>query len=203
MSLNEKQQAEEKLTMRQNEQERMKYINKAYKFFIKDREINRDLLQIQYPNLTDEDVLLIVNFKPVQTWITAPFAGFEITNNGAEIRRLTKRIEELTAKENAVVQAAGQNEERPFTGGVLVYNYELDRVQLVYDQKPDSKTIDLLKARGFKWAPSQNAWQRQLTANGKNAAEYIISLAGQPVPDGLMWAQEEPEPLIPYPTDDL
>lgn len=32
----------------------------------------------------------------------------------------------------------------------------------------------LLKSHGFRWAPSQGAWQRQLTANGKYAAKQVI-----------------------------
>lgn len=203
MSLNEKQQAEENLKMRQTDQERMKYVNKAYKFFIKDREINRDLLQVQFPNLSDDDVKLITTFVVKNSWITSPFASFEITNNGAEIRRLTKRVQELEAKEQAVVKAAGENEVRGFTGGRLIYNYEADRVQIEYDEKPPRDTIQLLRDRGFKWAPSLGVWQRQLTANGKMAADYIVSRTGTPTTVGMIYPQEEPEPLIPYPTDGL
>lgn len=47
------------------------------------------------------------------------------------------------------------------------------RVQFIFDSKPDAETRDLLKANGFRWAPSQGAWQRQLTPAGKAAAERV------------------------------
>ncbi len=47
------------------------------------------------------------------------------------------------------------------------------RVQFIFDGKPDEETRELLKANGFRWAPSQGAWQRQLTQAGKAAAERV------------------------------
>jgi hypothetical protein len=32
--------------------------------------------------------------------------------------------------------------------------------------KPDPETITQLKSRGFRWTPSQRAWQRKLTVIG-------------------------------------
>lgn len=40
--------------------------------------------------------------------------------------------------------------------------------------KADDETRALLKANGFRWAPSQGAWQRQLTPNGVRAAKYVM-----------------------------
>ena len=34
-----------------------------------------------------------------------------------------------------------------------------------FDEKPDEKTRDELKSRGFKWSPKNSAWQRKLTPN--------------------------------------
>ena len=48
------------------------------------------------------------------------------------------------------------------------------RVQFIFDGKPDEETRSLLKYWGFRWAPSQGAWQRQLTSNGKYAAKEVI-----------------------------
>jgi hypothetical protein len=48
------------------------------------------------------------------------------------------------------------------------------RLQLLFDGKPDEKTRSVLKSNGFKWAPSQNAWQRQLTENAKYSLQRII-----------------------------
>ena len=56
----------------------------------------------------------------------------------------------------------------------VVFNYELDRLQLIYDGKPDYSTICNLKKNGFKWAPSNTAWQRQLTNNAIYGAVNVI-----------------------------
>ena len=40
-------------------------------------------------------------------------------------------------------------------------------------------TRALLKANGFRWSPSQGAWQRQLTENGKAAARRVLSSLGE------------------------
>lgn len=62
-----------------------------------------------------------------------------------------------------------------FAGFNVVENYDMDRVQFVFPGKPDDETRALLKGAAFKWAPSQNAWQRQLTNNAIYAAKRIIA----------------------------
>lgn len=42
-----------------------------------------------------------------------------------------------------------------------------------FEGKPDEQTREVLKRNGFRWAPSQGAWQRQLTQNGKYAAAQV------------------------------
>ena len=53
-------------------------------------------------------------------------------------------------------------------------NNEIMRVQFVFPGKPDDETRAMLKENGFRWAPSQGAWQRQLTANAKYAAHRVM-----------------------------
>lgn len=50
------------------------------------------------------------------------------------------------------------------------------RVQLRFDGKPDDETRALLKRNGFRWAPSQGVWQRQLNDNGKYAAHRVMEV---------------------------
>jgi hypothetical protein len=53
----------------------------------------------------------------------------------------------------------------------------MNRLQLFFDEKPDESKRANLKASGFKWAPSQGAWQRQLNDNAINAAGRLDFLA--------------------------
>lgn len=56
----------------------------------------------------------------------------------------------------------------------VVENTEAMRYQILFDGKPDEEIRSLLKSNGFKWAPSQGAWQRQITANGKWALNRVV-----------------------------
>lgn len=93
---------------------------------------------------------------------------YELANNNANIHRLEARLEELKK-----TKAAGTTEtECKFCR--IVENADLMRIQLIFDGKPDLEVRDILKANGFRWAPSQSAWQRSLTANGRSAAKRAV-----------------------------
>ena len=96
------------------------------------------------------------------------YPDYEMKNNNANIRRIKERIAELEKR---------QTEEAPegweFDGGVVEINTEQNRLQIFFNGKPDPDTRANLKSNGFRWAPSQGAWQRQLTDNAISAAKKI------------------------------
>ena len=49
------------------------------------------------------------------------------------------------------------------------------RLQLFFEGKPEAETRNILKSNGFKWAPSQGAWQRLLNSNAESAVKRIIA----------------------------
>ena len=112
-----------------------------------------------------------------------PYPSFSLANGNAELRRIQGRIDELN-KAQAAAQEAKANPEAakaataaryPKVDGVDVEeNAEQMRVQLRFPGKPDVETRDMLKSHGFRWSPSQNAWQRQLNNNGRYAARQIM-----------------------------
>lgn len=100
-----------------------------------------------------------------------PFQSYSLTNNNANIKRLEKRLEGLKAEKEA-----GDSEVEGESGlYTLVTNTEIMRIQFIFSDKPDEQIRSILKENGFRWAPSQSAWQRQLTANGKCAAQKVIA----------------------------
>lgn len=101
-----------------------------------------------------------------------PFESFELSNNNANIRRLKARIEELEKRE-----AEPAPDGWTFDGGEVVMNKEENRLLILFHGKPDDHTRTILKSYGFRWAPSQGAWQRQLTDNAINAAKKITQEA--------------------------
>lgn len=97
----------------------------------------------------------------------APFAGYALSNNTAEIRRLKSRLESLEKVKDAGTK---EDENELFR---IVENTENMRLQLFFDGVPDAETRDILKSNGFRWAPSCKAWQRQLTSNAKYSLQQV------------------------------
>ncbi len=101
------------------------------------------------------------------------FAPYQLTNNGANIRRLKARVEQLKKA------AARPTREHVCSGGVTITeNVEENRVQITFPGKPDADTRSVLKSNGFKWVPSQGAWQRKLNNAGIHAARRIMAALG-------------------------
>lgn len=98
------------------------------------------------------------------------FPQYRLTNNSANIRRMRERLAELEKKASAKTKEV----ERP-DGIRVVENAEADRLQIFFPGKPDSATIQKLKSRAFKWAPSNGCWQRQLTENARWAAKQVLA----------------------------
>lgn len=96
------------------------------------------------------------------------YPSYELSNNNATIKRTRERIAELEKR---------QSEPAPdgwaFDGGEVVVNTELNRLQIVLEGRPDEDMKQAMKSHGFRWAPSQGAWQRQLTDNAIRAAKRI------------------------------
>ena len=100
-----------------------------------------------------------------------PFASYSLSNNNANIRRIKERIAELEKRSSGAAPAGWE-----FDGGKVVMNTAENRIQVFFDEKPDSDTRTELRGAAFKWAPSQGAWQRQLTDNAIRAAKYLKCL---------------------------
>lgn len=96
------------------------------------------------------------------------YPSYQLSNNNANIHRIRERIEELEKRQDSPAPDGWK-----FDGGEVVINTELNRLQIVLDDRPDADTKQALKSHGFRWAPSQGAWQRQLTDNAIHAAKAI------------------------------
>ncbi len=100
------------------------------------------------------------------------FAPFQLTNNNATIKRLESRLK--------ILEKAQDLEDRTtdYAWGSVRENKEINRIQFTFGGKPDETVRKLMKANGFRWAPSEGAWQRQLTSNAVYAARGIIKQLG-------------------------
>jgi hypothetical protein len=91
--------------------------------------------------------------------VTPDFAGrigipaYELTNIGANIRRIEGRIKQLEAN-------AARAETPPETYGDIRIEESENRVRIYFPGKPEAGVRDKLKSNGFRWSPSEGAWQR-------------------------------------------
>lgn len=156
------QKLESKLADLEQSQESMKAVNAYYR---KNKTLDA------CPHLSPENIEKLkasmakgyhLEGKPYPTWA--------LSNNSAEIRRLKSRIKNLSQKKT--VGYIGWE----FEGGKVEANIEANRLQIFFEEKPDEATRMELKSNGFRWSPTAEAWQRQLTDNAYFAANYIKAI---------------------------
>ena len=99
-----------------------------------------------------------------------PYPSWALSNNNAEIRRIKDRIQSLSVNKEGLYTGW------EFAGGKAEINVKDNRLQLFFDDKPDGKIRDELKANGFRWSPKASAWQRQLNSNAIYAADTVSSI---------------------------
>lgn len=152
---------EEKLGSLKKMQEHMKTANKAIR--MKDIEKGSELLksigysEAQIKQLREPDCCNRIGYP-----------GYILQNNNANIHRVEERIKDLKRTKD---KGTSETENRFFK---IVENVEIMRLQLLFKEKPEPQVRELLKSNGFRWAPSQSAWQRQLTDNSKYALKRVI-----------------------------
>lgn len=144
----------EKLEKLQTKQENMKIANKAVK--------KNDRKALQNIGFSESDIDSI--FLPDYMGRKG-FPSYALQNNNAEINRLKKRIKNL---EYLKTKKPVEEEHKSY-----IYKEEDNRCQFVFEGKPDEEIRTILKRFSFKWSPSRGAWVRQLTTNGRWAAESV------------------------------
>ena len=155
------QKLKEKLFDLEQNQEHMKQVNAYYK---KHKTIEGCTLLSE-----DEKKLLTSNIEKDWNVEKKPYNSFVLTNNNASIKHTKKRIEELEKRDSL--------KGWKFESGEVVANKEVNRLQIVFDEKPEEELRAKLKLNGFKWSHSQNAWQRLLNQNAVRAVKRIEELA--------------------------
>lgn len=152
---------EEKLEDMKKLQEDMKAANKALR--LKDKEAGND--QLREMGYSEES---IEELRKPDYLGRVGYPNFQLSNNNANIHRVEERLKRL----KAVKERGGSEQE--YKTFKVVENTEAMRYQIIFDGKPDAEIRTLLKSNGFKWAPSQGAWQRQITSNGKWALKKVV-----------------------------
>jgi hypothetical protein len=99
------------------------------------------------------------------------FPDYALRNNGANIRRMKARLEQIRqAQATPETSTEGENariEDCPAE----------NRVRLFFPGKPDATIRDRLKSSGFRWAPSLGCWQAYRNWRSLQIAKEVAGVA--------------------------
>lgn len=77
-----------------------------------------------------------------------------VWNLEEEAKAVRQKMESSVKTEDVTVE---------FNGGSVTLDFGDERLRVQHDEKPEREVIDMLKAHGFHWSPSNGCWQRKLT----------------------------------------
>lgn len=92
----------------------------------------------------------------------------DIKHTNMEIKKIKKRIKELKSTDGM------EFNEVTFRDGKVIYNEDLDRIQIKFDKRPDKDIIEILQGSGFKWSSYNQLWQRFFNRSSVTATKWIL-----------------------------
>lgn len=122
-------------------------------------------LQEQREQIKTENKQLKANGEPIH-------AAYILQNLGQNIRNVEQRIEQLERAKAKPTRDTTENYNT--TVCKVVENTDIMRLQLIFDGKPSADIRDMLKSHAFRWSPSNEAWQRQLTNNARYETKSLL-----------------------------
>ena len=100
----------------------------------------------------------------------SPFLGYQIVNLAGRVRSVKARLADLESKAEDVTT------ERVEKGVTIRDDVDENRLMLVFPSKPSPVVMSVLKANGFRWSPTNGAWQRQRSMQAQWAAENVMKV---------------------------
>ena len=130
----------------------------------------------QVPGVTGPMLARARNLLKLAPWMKKPM---DVTNIGANVRRVKKRIEELKARAERAPMSAIEGD-----GFTISEHPDDNRVRFTFAERPSKDVITDMKRVGFRWSRRHGAWQRQLNKAGRQTAHYMAKeLFGWEGPD--------------------
>ncbi|WP_461789716.1 DUF3560 domain-containing protein [Pedobacter sp.] len=148
---------EAKLQQLQDAQEFMKVANRCIRK--RDREA--------FLKLPNASVVLWETLTTPDVMGDLGFAFYSLRNNSAKIRQVQGQLNKL--KQQTTRQAI----DKMVNGIRILENKEVNRLQMIFEDRPSAEMRTKLKKNGFRWSPSQGAWQRHISNSAFHAAMQL------------------------------
>jgi hypothetical protein len=102
-------------------------------------------------------------------------AAYVLQNSNGRIKGIKDRIarlERLAKQETEVIEIQPETEE---TSGIkIIDNVQAQRLQIIFPGKPDAEVRNELKKNGFRWCPTNTAWQCYRSPYAMDKAKKIV-----------------------------
>ncbi len=79
-------------------------------------------------------------------------------------------------KDKVIDPNARPDKSYQFDGFVLTLCWKEERIKIAHDAKPDFNEREKLKKAAFKWAPTNECWQRKFTVNAYHATLNLLGV---------------------------
>ena len=156
----------EKIEKLEEKQEMFKKCNKIARDKKLTDEEKRLRLKLVVENISDNTMDMMLYPGKHGIWGKPGFGDYELTNNNANIRRLKERLKLLE------LERGQETSEKEVYGVTVLDNVEENRLQLIFPSIPENEARKILKKAGFRWSPTNEAWQR---FRGRNS-DYVAKI---------------------------
>ncbi len=159
-------------------QEQMKRLNSAFKTYKKTQSVE----SLKKYNLSESELKAVTTYDDSNNYSYEKgriFPQYQLSNNNANIRRVKQQV---ATEKKLNVKKEGGNKLIDFPGGQIELNYEINKIQIHFEDKPEVEIRSFLKKAGhaFKWSPKNKVWQRQLNTYYKGSALDLYKFLGVP-----------------------
>lgn len=110
-----------------------------------------------------------------------PLAAYVLQNSNGRIKGIKDRIAHLERIAKAAAETTIEEQTSEINGIQIVDNLEAQRLQIIFPDKPNAEVRGELKKNGFRWCPTNGAWQKYRSSEAKKIAENIINKLVQEV----------------------
>lgn len=132
-----------------------------------------------FPGISDEEAdRTDRELSEMHEGIRRPVPSWQLSNRNNEIKRIKDRLAQLRKVDEM------EHTEIDFDGGTIITNEEVNRVQILFDEKPNEATRSKLKSYGFRWSPMEHAWQTQRTPRNLHIAMRLLGATDTKRPTG-------------------